>query len=341
MALRSVATVFGGAGFLGRYVVGRLAAQGYVVRIAGRDPERARALKTAGQVGQIVPLYANVTDEPLVARAVRGADLVVNLVGILAERREGDFRRIHAAAAGQVASLSAAAGVRRLVHVSAIGADAASPSLYAQSKAEGEAAVLQAFPQATILRPSVIFGAEDKFFNMFASLIQYLPFMPVIQGDTRFQPVYVGDVADAVITALRQDDTAGRTYELGGPRVWTFRELMAWINQETRRNRVMVDMPTPLVRLQATVGEWLPGKPFTRDQLLLLQQDNVVAPNASGLDALGIVPTPVELVVPAYLDRYRQGGGKKELMPMGMSDPDLSPGPVPAKIGNEGVNSRY
>ena len=153
----------------------------------------------------------------------------------------------------------------------------------------------------------MVFGAEDRFFNMFASLIQYLPFMPVIQGGTRFQPVYVGDVADAVMAALRQDSAAGQTYELGGPRVWTFRELMAWINQETRRNRVIIDMPMPLVRLQAAIGEWLPGKPFTRDQLLLLQRDNVVAPGATGLEALGIVPTPVELVVPAYLDRYRPG----------------------------------
>lgn len=326
MALRRVAAVFGGSGFIGRYVVKRLASEGYVVRVAVRDPERARFLMTAGRVAQIVPLFASLTQEATVERAVEGADVVVNLVGVLAERRAGDFQRLQADGAGRIARAASAAGAKRLVQVSAIGADPASPSLYARSKAEGEAQVQAGFPGATVLRPSVVFGAEDKFFNRFGALAQVLPVMPVIAGATRFQPVYVGDVADAAMASLDREDAPGRTYELGGPRVWTFRELLAWIVQETHRKRPLVEVPMGLARLQARIGEYLPGKPLTRDQLLLLSRDNVVSPGAAGLDALDIVPTPVELVVPAYLDRYRPGGGKREGMPRDMADPDLSTG---------------
>ena len=170
-------------------------------------------------------------------------------------------------------------------------------------------------PQATILRPSLVFGAEDQFFNRFASLAQYLPFMPVISGDTKMQPVYVGDVADAAVLGLTQAATAGKTFELGGPKVWTFREILAFILHETRRNRRLVDIPMGLARLQASVAERLPTKPFTRDQLLLLSKDNVVAPGMPGLPELGIAPTPVELVVPEYLIRFRPGGGKLERLP--------------------------
>ncbi len=315
MATRSVATVFGGSGFIGRYVVMRLAAQGHIVRVAGRNTEAARGSMMAGRVGQVVPLYVSLSNEAAIQRATEGADMVVNLVGILSERRAGDFQRVQAEGAGRIARACASQSVGRMVQVSAIGADAASPSLYARSKAEGEHAVLAAMPGATILRPSLVFGAEDQFFNRFGSMAMTLPVMPVISGNTRFQPVYVGDVADAIMAVLARTDTEGRTYELGGPRVWTFREILAWILKETRRNRPLIEIPMGLARVQARIGELIPGKPLTRDQLILLGRDNVVAAGMPGLQELGITPTPVELVVPEYLDRYRVGGGKREEVP--------------------------
>lgn len=311
MTTRGVATVFGGSGFIGRYVVKRLARQGYLVRVAVRDPEAALFLKPMGTVGQVVPLYASITDDASVANAVAGADVVVNLVGILAESRGAGFQSIQAEGAGRVARLSAAAGVGRLVHVSAIGADPASPSRYAQSKAAGEQAVRAAFPDATILRPSVVFGPEDQFFNRFAAIARLAPVMPVIAGATRFQPVYVGDVADAVIAALTRPDAVGALYELGGPQVWTMREIMAYILTLTGRDKMMVNIPMCVARLQASVMELIPGKPLTRDQLVLLQRDNVPDPGVPGLAALDIVPTPVELIVPAYLRRFQPGGGRR------------------------------
>lgn len=310
--MRKVATVFGGSGFLGRYVVQRLAAQDYVVRIATRDPAGARFLQTQGRVGQIVPLAASVTDGPAVARAVDGAAVVVNLVGILAERRPGDFDRIQGQAPGVVARAAAAAGASAMVQVSAIGAAADSPSLYARSKAAGEAAVLAAFPQATILRPSVVFGPEDEFFNRFAGMAALLPIMPVVSGGTRFQPVYVGDVADAVIAAIDLPAARGVTYELGGPRVMTMREVLKYVLEVTRRRRPLIDMPAGLMAFQAGLLEKLPNKPLTRDQLLLLARDNVVGTGMPDLAALGIVPKAVEAVVPAYLTRFRPGGGRRD-----------------------------
>lgn len=315
MATRSVATVFGGSGFIGRYVVKRLAAQGHVVRVAGRDTERAKNLMTAGRVGQVVPLYVSLANEPTVQRAVEGADVVINLVGILSERRAGDFARVQGQGPGRIANAAAAAGVKRMVQISAIGADPASASQYARSKAQGEAAVRAAMPAATILRPSIVFGAEDKFFNRFGAMAMSLPIMPVIHGATRFQPVYVGDVADAIVAALARPDAAGATYELGGPRTYSFRELLAYILHETRRHRLLWDVPLGLARIQARLGELVPGKPFTRDQLTMLAHDNVANPAMPGLPALGIVPTPIELIVPEYLDRYREGGGKREEAP--------------------------
>ena len=315
MATRSVATVFGGSGFIGRYVVKRLAAQGHIVRVAGRNTEAVKDLMVYGRVGQVVPLFVSLGNQAQVERAVEGADMVVNLVGILSEPHAGDFQRIQADGAARIARSAAAAGVKQMVQISAIGADAASPSLYARTKAAGEAAVRASLPQATILRPSLVFGAEDKFFNRFGSIAMMLPVMPVIQGKSRFQPVYVGDVADAVLASFTQEDAGGQTYELGGPRVWTFRELLAWILQETRRKRPLVDIPLGIARIQARLGELVPGKPFTRDQLTLLGRDNVVSAGAKGLTDLGITPTPVELIVPEYLDRYRPGGGKRDEAP--------------------------
>ena len=311
---RAVATVFGGSGFIGRYVVKRLAQRGYIVRVAVTDPEGALFLKTAGAVGQVVPLYASVAVPALVARAVEQASVVVNLVGILAERRAGDFERLQHEGAGEVARASAAAGVARLVHVSAIGADPDSPSLYASSKGRGEAAVRAAFPAATILRPSLVFGPEDGFYNRFAALARLSPVMPVLAGDSRFQPVYVGDVADAAMAALERDDAPGQTHELGGPAVYRFRDILAYILKVTKRRRLLWDMPMGLARVQARLLERLPGKMLTQDQLLLLAQDNVVRDGMPGLDALGIVPTPVELIVPSYLRRFQPGGGRRDVV---------------------------
>jgi NADH dehydrogenase len=201
------------------------------------------------------------------------------------------------------------------VHISAIGADSDAASRYAATKGIGEALLREAFPTATILRPSLVFGPEDALFNRFAGLARLSPVMPVICGDTRFQPVYVGDVADAVMAALARPDAAGAVYELGGPRVWQFRELLAYILKETGRNRRLMDVPMGLARLQARIMELVPGKPLTRDQLLMLQQDNVAAADMPGLHELGIVPTPVELVVPSYLRRFRPGGGTRRVLP--------------------------
>lgn len=310
-AAPGIATIFGGSGFLGRYIVPHLAKAGYTVRIPVRRPDRALFLKPAGDVGQIVPIEGSITNDASVAAAVSGADVVINLVGILAESRAGDFKRIHAEAAGRVARLAKAAGARHFVHISAIGADPASPSGYGRSKAAGEAAVRAAFPEAVILRPSIVFGPEDAFFNRFAGMAAWMPALPVISGQTKLQPVYVGDVADAVMAAIANPDAAGKVFELGGPRATSFQDLLGWILRQTGRKRCLVPLPDAVARLQATVLERLPGKMLTRDQLLMLQRDNVVASDALGLAALGITPTPIERVVPEYLRRYRPGGGRR------------------------------
>jgi uncharacterized protein YbjT (DUF2867 family) len=319
METRRVATVFGGSGFIGRYVVKRLAQQGYIVRVPSRDPEGALFLKPMGMVGQIVPLYASVTDEATVRRAVEGAEVVVNLVGVLTESRQAPFQAIHAEGSERIARLSAAAGVGRLVQISAIGADPASPSRYASTKGKAEQAVLAAFPRAVILRPSLVFGLEDQFFNRFAAIARVAPFMPVIAGDAKMQPVFVSDVADAVMAALGSSAAQGKIFEIGGPRVWTFREILAFILKTTKRHRMLVDVPMGIARLQASVLQHIPGKPLTPDQLLMLSKDNIVSPNALGVADLGIVPTPAELVVPGYLNRYQPGGGRRPtaLLPLG------------------------
>jgi NADH dehydrogenase len=308
-----VATVFGGSGFIGRYVVKRLAAAGHVVRVAVRDPEGALFLKPMGGVGQIVPMRCTVADATQVRAAVTGADLVVSLVGILFEARGNSFQAAQAEGPGNIARACAASGVRRLVHVSAIGADAGSEAIYARTKAEGEQAVLAAFPAATILRPSIVFGPEDGFFNRFAAMASLLPALPLIGGGhTKFQPVYVGDVADAVMAALSRDDVAGRTYELGGPRVYTFRELLEFILHVIGRRRFMVNIDWKLAMLQGRLGELLPTPPITRDQVLLLKRDNVVGEGVPGLAELGITPSAVEAIVPGYLARFRRRGARQD-----------------------------
>jgi uncharacterized protein YbjT (DUF2867 family) len=316
MATRRVATIFGGSGFIGRYVVKRFAQQGFIVRVPSRDPEGALFLKPMGAVGQIVPLFASITNEATVHRAVDDSEVVVNLVGALTESGAASFQAIHAEGSERIARLSAAAGASRLIQISAIGADPNSPSRYASTKGRAEQGVLAMFPRAVILRPSLVFGLEDKFFNRFAEIARLAPFMPVISGDTKMQPVYVGDVADAVMAAQASSEPQGKIFELGGPRVWTFREILAFILKAIRRERKLVDIPMGIARIQASILQHVPGKPLTPDQLLMLSKDNVVSPGALGLADLGITPTPVELVVPGYLSRFQPGGGRRPTIPM-------------------------
>jgi NADH dehydrogenase len=304
-----VVTVFGGSGFIGRHLIGRLARQGWIVRVAVRRPSRAGFLKPMGDVGQITPIRAPIQDQIAVESAVAGADAVINLVGILYERRHQTFAAVHDRGAQTVAAASAAAGVGRLVQVSAIGADPHSTADYARSKGAGEAAVRTACPDAVILRPSVVFGPEDGFFNRFAELARISPILPLIGGGgTRFQTVYVGDVADAIAKSVSDPACAGRTYELGGPHVYTFKELMELLLRQIHRRRLLVPWPFAMAELQAIFFELLPVPPLTRDQVRMLRHDNVVAEGALTLADLGIAPTAAEVILPTYLDRYRQSG---------------------------------
>jgi uncharacterized protein YbjT (DUF2867 family) len=308
MRYRRVA-VIGASGFIGRYVVKRLAARGSVIAAVVRNVDSAKFLSPMGDVGQIARLGANLLDKARLAAAIAGADAVINLAGILSESGSQRFDAIHHRGPALLGTLAAAEGVKRVVHISALGADLAAPSAYARSKAAGEQALLAGFPDATILRPSIVFGPEDAFFNRFATLAQFLPALPLIGGGkTRFQPVYVGDVADAVMAALDDPATAGQTYELGGPRIYTFKALMAFILAETRRKRLLMPVPWTVARLQAGLLQLLPNPPLTLDQVRSLERDNVVSPGARTLTDLGITPDTVEAIVPAYLDRYRRGG---------------------------------
>lgn len=298
-----IVTVFGGSGFIGRYVVRRLAAAGWIVRVAVRDPESALFLKVAGEPGQVVPFAADITDAASVARVVEGAGAVVNLVGILYQRGRRTFRRIHVDGAATVARAARAAGADRLVQMSALGADADSAAEYARTKAAGEQAAADAFPGASVLRPSVVFGAEDDFLNRFAQMARISPVLPVFP--TRFQPVWVGDVAEACFRVLSDPATAGRTYELGGPQVVSFRELMQLILREIARERVLLPVPLGIAEIQGWFLEKLPVPPLTRDQVKLLGSDNVVSKQALTFGDLGIEPTAMEAVVSSYLERFR------------------------------------
>jgi uncharacterized protein YbjT (DUF2867 family) len=307
---RRVATVFGGSGFVGRHIVKRLAAQGWIVRVGVRDPEGAAFLKPMGEAGQIVPVRADITDADTVAPLVANATAVINLVGILFERGRRTFQRVHVDGAETVARAARAAGVECFVHMSAIGASLDSTAHYARTKAEGERAVAAAFEGASIHRPSVIFGPEDNFFNQFAGMARFAPALPVFP--TRFQPVYVGDVADAFLKTINDASTRGKTYELGGPRVMSFREILQLVLQETRRKRLLIPVPLTLGSLQATLLEILPKPPLTRDQVRLMETDNVVAAGALTLHDLGIEATPVEAIVPGYLSRYRNSAEQSQ-----------------------------
>jgi len=303
------AVVFGGGGFIGRHLVSRLGKAGAVVRVPSRHVSRLGHLRTAGVVGQIVPELIDSFDEVELEAAIRGADVVVNLIGILAESRRNSFDRIHAELPAQIAEIAARVGTKRLIHLSALGADRDSPSVYARSKAAGEIAVRAAFPDAVILRPSIIFGPEDRFFNRFAAMAAISPALPLIGGGlTRFQPVYVGDVADAIAAAITHPDAAGRTYELGGPSIYSFRQLMELMLAEIGVNRLLAPIPWGMARVQASMVEWLPKPPLTRDQVELLKRDNVLSGEAPGLSDLGIQATALELILPTYLDRFHKGG---------------------------------
>ena len=306
--MEKLITIVGGAGFIGRYVVQELAKQGVRMRIVVRDAHRAAHLKPLGGIGQIALVAGDIRDPELIAAACTDADGVVNLVGVLDESG-GSFGGIHVEGARHVAAAAAKAGAGALVHVSAIGADPASPSAYGRSKGEGEAAVRAAFPNATILRPSIVFGPEDAFINRFAALARGLPFvLPVVAPKAKFQPVYVLDVARAIAAAVTEPARfAGQTLELGGPRAWTMHELLGWIVDQTYAAKPLVEVPDFVAAKIASFTGWLPGAPLTRDQWLMLQTDNVVA-GANGLEAFGIRPTPLEAVAPNYLVRYRKQG---------------------------------
>ena len=317
----TLVTVFGGSGALGRQVVKLLAQKGHQVRVAVRDPQGALFLKPMGDVGQITPIQANIRDQISVRSAVSGADAVVNLVGILHESGAQSFDAVQVQGAQFVAEASADAGAQSLVHISAIGASATSPSNYGRSKAAGEAAVREAFPQASVLRPSVVFGPHDDFFNRFAAMAMFPIPLPVFgcglprltaegvkfygDGGTRFQPVYVGDVADAAIACLKNEESRGKTYELGGPHVYSFCEIMRLVLKETRRRRPLIPIPFGIASVMGLFGELLPKPPLTRDQVKLLQSDNVVTGNYPTLAELGIETTAAEVVLPSCLEVYR------------------------------------
>ena len=296
----TLVTVFGGGGFVGRYVAGELLKAGVRVRVAERRPKTAFAIKTLGTVGQTQFTAADVTRPDTVRRAVAGADVVINLVGVLA----GEFERVQRDGARTVALAAAEAGATRLVQVSAIGADPDSPSRYGQSKGEGERAVLDAFPAASIARPSIVFGREDAFINRFADMIRLAPIVPVVAPAARFQPVFAGDVGRAIAALALGDGHGGLTYELGGPEVLTMRQLFEWIARQIGRRRALVNVPDGISSLMAAV----PGTPLTTDQWRMLQVPNVVAPGALGLDDLGIAATALDTVAEGWLSRYRRHG---------------------------------
>ena len=312
--MRGLVTVFGGTGFVGRQVVRSLAKQGWRIRVAARNVGRGYRLRMLGDVGQIEVVQANIRDAASVGRALDGAEACVNLVGVLYESGRQGFATLHAEAAGAIAQAAAARGITRFVQMSAIGADAASPAKYARTKAAGEVAVRAVLPSAVILRPSIVFGAEDAFFNRFAGLTTFSPALPLIGGGhTRFQPVFVGDVAAAVAKVLGDPAAAGRTYELGGPTVYSFRDLLAFILRETGRMRLLVPVPWFAAKMLGAVGDVQAAVPIippqlTSDQVESLRIDNVVADGAAGLADLGIEPRAVEAIVPSYLYRYRKGG---------------------------------
>ena len=307
-------TIFGGSGFVGRYIAQRMARAGWRVRVAVRRPNEAMFVQPYGDVGQVVPILANIRNADSTRRAIAGADAVINCVGILQENSRQKFDVVQSEAAGRIARLAAEEGVSKLVHLSALGADVNSNSAYAKSKADGEAAILRNFPSAVILRPSVVFGTEDKFFNRYAAISRLTLIIPLFGADTKFQPVYVDDVAAAAALAVTGDVGAG-IYELGGPDVATTRELIANVMDVVHRRRLLVAVPMWLARMQAwgfdmiakTTRGLIPAI-ISRDHLKMLQTDNVVTEGTKGFADLGITPTPMDTVLDGYLYCYRPSG---------------------------------
>lgn len=306
-------TVFGGSGFIGRYVVQALAKRGHRIRAAVRRPDLAGHLQPLGAVGQIKAIQANLRYRWSVDRAVEGADAVVNLVGILFEAGRQSFDAVQAFGPRAVGEAARAAGIGDVVHVSAIGADKPSTIGYLRSKAEGEAGIFEAMPEAVVVRPSIVFGPEDHFFNRFAAMARFSPTLPLIGGGhTRFQPVFAGDVGEAIARAVDGEARRGAIYELGGPEILTFRECMERMLQVTSRKRMLVTIPWSIARIMGRVGQHLPGAPLTDDQVRMLRFDNVVSDEAKAdgrtLEGLGITPTALEVVLPTYLRQFREQG---------------------------------
>jgi uncharacterized protein YbjT (DUF2867 family) len=303
-------TVFGGSGFVGRAIVRALAPQGYLIRVACRRTELAEPLKTAGDVGQITLMRANLRMPESVAIAVKGSDAVINAAGIPFQRGRQRYRAVHVEGARAIAEAARAAGVPRLVHMSGIGAESrSSKNRYVQSKVEAEDAIIAAFESATILRPSVVFGPDDVMFNRLARIATQAPFMPVVgNGRAKVQPVFAGDVGAAAAAVLARPDTAKSVFELGGPKVYTYREIAALTLREIRRDKPIIGVPAGLMKIAGWFAEFLPVPPLTHDQVDLLTTDNVVRGGAKTLADLGITPTAAEVILPTYLDRFRVGG---------------------------------
>lgn len=302
---QEIITIFGGAGFVGQYIVKDAARQGYRLRIIVRDIEAAAHLKTQGDVGQISLIPGDITKPESYETALEGAHIVINLVGILFEKGKQNFSAIHSQAAEKLAQNASKAGVTRFLHMSALGVDKAKTSKYAKTKLAGEKAVLAAFPDATIFCPSVIFGEEDNFYNQFAQMAVFSPALPLIGGGkAKFQPVYVCDVAKAFIAALDDDASCGTTYELGGADIVSFKEVLASINSMTHRNRHLLNIPSCFAGVGAFFAEFLPTPPLTRDQVELLKYDNVVSKEAPNFKTLGIEPASISSIVPDYLQCF-------------------------------------
>lgn len=313
--MSKLVTIYGGSGFVGRYIAMRMAKAGWRVRVAVRRPNEALYVKPYGVVGQVEPILCNIRDDVSVRAALQGADAVVNCVGILNNRGRNKFDAVQHEGAERIARIAAVEGVKRMVHLSAIGADAESDSDYARSKGLGEASVMTYFPDATILRPSAVFGIEDKFFNKFAGMTSFSMVLPLVGGDTKFQPVYVDDVAAAVQASLTGNTPTG-VYELGGPEVQTLKELVQFMLSEIKRRRLVLNLPFFIGRImgfgfdmmQTMSMGLIPNNILTRDQVRMLHHDNVVSEGARGLSDLGIKPTPYEAVAPDYLWRFRPSG---------------------------------
>lgn len=312
--MSKLVTIFGGSGFVGRYVARRMAKEGWRVRVAVRNVNEAMFVRTYGVVGQVEPVFCNIRDDASVAAVTEGADAVVNCVGVLDEVGKNTFDAVQAEAPARIARIASEMGVARMVHISAIGADAEAASEYARTKALGEAGVLAHMPDAVILRPSIIFGSEDQFFNRFAGMSRFGPILPVVGADTRFQPVYVDDVAAAAVMGVLGNAQPG-IYELGGPDVNSFRELMQKMLVIIRRRRLILNIPFWVARQMAgafgvvrALSLGLVKGPLTQDQVVNLAIDNVVSEGAQGFDALGIHPTAMDAVLPDYLWRFRPSG---------------------------------